>query len=81
MEKSIFFIYRTILFSAIFILPLSILNAQVTEEDGDWSKKIEILQNTPEAQLMVRTGDIDNLGFGWPANFNPFSGNNTPKSR
>jgi hypothetical protein len=79
MEKSIFFIYRTILFSAIFILPLSILNAQVTEEDGDWSKKIEILQNTPEAQLMVRTGDIDNLGFGWPANFNPFSGNNTPK--
>ncbi len=27
---------------------------------------------------MVRTGDIDNLGFGWPANFNPFSGANTP---
>lgn len=79
MGKSIFFIYSTILFLAIFILPLSILNAQVTDEDGDWSKKLEILQNTPEAQLMVRTGDIDNLGFGWPADFNPFSGNSTPR--
>lgn len=27
---------------------------------------------------MVRTGDIDNMGFGWPTNFNPFSGQNTP---
>lgn len=34
--------------------------------------------NTPEAALMARTGDIDNLGFGWPGGFNPFSGKNTP---
>ena len=27
---------------------------------------------------MVRSGDIDNMGFGWPSGFNPFSGNNTP---
>jgi len=54
------------------------LFAQITDEDGDWTKKYETLQNTPEAALMVRTGDIDNLGFGWPTNFNPFSGNSTP---
>ena len=36
------------------------------------------LCNTREARLMVRTGDIDNLGFGWPAGFDPFTGNNTP---
>ncbi len=54
------------------------LQGQVTDEDGDWANHHETLQNTPEAALMVRTGDIDNLGFGWPANFNPFSGNSTP---
>lgn len=32
----------------------------------------------PEADLVVRTGDINNLGFGWPANFDPFSGQSTP---
>ncbi len=28
---------------------------------------------------MVRAGDIDNLSFGWPENFDPFSGNSTPR--
>ncbi|HMK20926.1 MAG TPA: OmpA family protein [Terriglobales bacterium] len=27
---------------------------------------------------MVRTGDINNLGFGWPKNYDPFSGKSTP---
>jgi hypothetical protein len=54
------------------------LFAQITPNDGDWSDRYVILHNTPEAEYMVRTGDIDNLGFGWPANFDPFSGNNTP---
>ena len=31
-----------------------------------------------EADLVVRTGDIDNLGFGWPVDFDPFSGASTP---
>ena len=26
----------------------------------------------------MRTGDINNLGFDWPAGFDPFSGNSTP---
>ncbi|MGA9811873.1 MAG: OmpA family protein [Terriglobales bacterium] len=32
----------------------------------------------PEADLLVRTGDINNLGFGWPEGFDPFSGESTP---
>ena len=50
----------------------------LSTQDGDWSQQSAILANTPEADLMVRTGDIDNLGFGWPPAFNPFSGNTTP---
>ncbi len=48
------------------------------DENGDWSEQFVMLYNTPEAELMVRSGDIDNLGFGWPSEFNPFSGNSTP---
>ena len=50
----------------------------ITEEDGNWSDKYVTLTNTSQAQLMVRVGDIDNLNFGWPASYNPFSGNSTP---
>lgn len=32
----------------------------------------------PEADLVVRTGAISNLGFGWPTGFDPFSGRSTP---
>jgi hypothetical protein len=54
------------------------LSAQtVTPEDGNWSLKHVEMSNTPEAAFMARTGDIDNLGFGWSAGFNPFSGNST----
>ena len=58
-------------------LPLLSL-AQITETDGDWTAKYATLANTPEAELMIRTGDIDNLGFGWPIGFDPFSGSSTP---
>ncbi|THH34578.1 Ig-like domain-containing protein [Neolewinella litorea] len=58
------------------LLP-SLLLSQVTDNDGDWAEHYVTLSNTPEAELMVRTGDIDNLGFGWPADFDPFSGNST----
>jgi PKD repeat protein len=46
--------------------------------NGDWSAQHTILLNTPEADFMVRAGDIDNLGFGWPTGFDPFSGYSTP---
>jgi outer membrane protein OmpA-like peptidoglycan-associated protein len=31
------------------------------------------------ANIVVRVGDIDNLGFGWTEGFDPFSGENTVK--
>jgi outer membrane protein OmpA-like peptidoglycan-associated protein len=34
--------------------------------------------NGPEGDLVVRSGDINNLGYGWPAGFTPFSGKSTP---
>jgi outer membrane protein OmpA-like peptidoglycan-associated protein len=40
--------------------------------------KTERTVGGPEADLLVRTGDINNLGFGWPAGFDPFSGKSTP---
>ena len=48
-----------------------------TETDGNWNKQLEILSNTPEADLMIRVGDIDNLGFKFDPDFNPFSGRST----
>jgi len=45
----------------------------------DWALKYERTENGPEADLVVRTGDINNLGFGWPQGFDPFSGNSTPQ--
>jgi outer membrane protein OmpA-like peptidoglycan-associated protein len=50
---------------------------QNTAADGDWAKQLVILKNTPEADLMIRVGDIDNLGFGWSEGFIPFSGRST----
>ncbi len=50
---------------------------QNSKADGDWSKQFVTLKNTPEADLMIRVGDIDNLGFGWAEGFNPFSGKAT----
>ncbi len=44
----------------------------------DWALEYERTENGPEADLVVRTGDINNLGFGWPKDFDPFSGESTP---
>ena len=35
------------------------------------------MSSTPEAEFMIRSGDIDNLGYGWAEGFNPFSGRST----
>ncbi|HEV2222460.1 MAG TPA: OmpA family protein [Candidatus Acidoferrales bacterium] len=44
----------------------------------DWPLEYERTVGGPEADLVVRTGDINNLGFGWPPGFDPFSGQSTP---
>ncbi|MBI3259748.1 MAG: OmpA family protein [Ignavibacteriae bacterium] len=48
--------------------------AQITPNDGDWKSNSVTLKNTSEADVMIRIGDIDNLGFGFPSDFNPFTG-------
>ena len=72
MKNSIiyFFILSVIIFS------VSVL-AQTIQNDGDWAKQYVTLSNTPEADYMIRIGDIDNLGYGWAEGFNPFSGKST----
>jgi outer membrane protein OmpA-like peptidoglycan-associated protein len=57
---------------------LSSFSQRNTQNDGDWSKQFFVLKNTAEAELMIRVGDIDNLGFGWNEDFTPFSGKSTP---
>lgn len=63
---------RTILLSALFITFSFTLPAQNTARDGDWARKQVVLKNTPEAEVMIRVGDIDNLGFGFAEDFDPF---------
>ncbi len=48
-----------------------------TTNDGSWAKQFETLRGTPEADIMIRVGDIDNLGFGFEEGFNPFCGRTT----
>jgi len=43
----------------------------------DWPLEYERTVDGPEADLVVRTGDINNLGLGWPKGFDPFSGQST----
>lgn len=45
----------------------------------EWQQTHRVEKNGPEADLLVQVGDIDNLGFGWPDGFDPFSGESTPK--
>jgi hypothetical protein len=67
--------------SLIFTLIMITANSQSNRDEinGDWAAQNVSLTNTPEADIMVRVGDIDNLGFGWPGGFDPFSGASTPQ--
>ncbi|MCX7034197.1 MAG: OmpA family protein [Arenimonas sp.] len=46
--------------------------------DDTWQQASATTRDGPEADLVVQLGDIDNLGFGWPEGFTPFSGRSTP---
>ncbi|MBE0663282.1 MAG: carboxypeptidase regulatory-like domain-containing protein [Bacteroidales bacterium] len=46
----------------------------VYDKVDDWKKKRVIMKNTPDAELMVRVGDIDNINSGFAQGYNPFSG-------
>jgi len=49
-----------------------------TSKPAPWSATSERTVGGPDADLVIRTGDINNLGFGWPQGFDPFSGQSTP---
>ena len=60
----------------VFLTFLVRVNAQVktASADTDWKQQQAVLKNTMEADFIIRLGDIDNLGFGWPESFDPFCG-------
>ncbi len=66
------------LFIASFLLIHASLNlhAQVktVSADVDWKSQEAIVKNSQEAEFIIRVGDADNLGFGWPVGFDPFCG-------
>ena len=46
--------------------------------DPAWSLSYERVENGPEGDLVVRVGDVDNLGFGWGEDkLDPFTGAQT----
>ncbi|MBL9155751.1 MAG: OmpA family protein [Verrucomicrobiales bacterium] len=65
------------LLPALLVSTLAVLHARETQTDGDWSLQTVSLRDTPEAEVMIRIGDIDNLGFGFADDFNPFTGRPT----
>lgn len=68
---------KALLLLSIVIAALNSYAQRQTENDGDWSSQYLVLKQTAEADLMIRVGDIDNLGFGFDEDFNPFSGKST----
>lgn len=71
------YLTRMIAVSVLFTL-VGLSAAQAPNTPAAWATKQERTVNGPEADLLVRTGDINNLGFGWPTGFDPFSGKSTP---
>lgn len=42
-------------------------------DNGDWDAEFITLRDTSEAELMVRVGSINNVGFGFEDGMNPFT--------
>ncbi len=80
-SKSPFNASSTLLITLLSILILGVSGPPATPPPGlppGWANQTERVVGGPEADLVVRTGAIDNIGFGWPRNFTPFSGQSTP---
>jgi outer membrane protein OmpA-like peptidoglycan-associated protein len=56
-------------------------SAVPTVDRARWGDQEERIEGGPEADLVVRVGAINNLGFGWPEGFDPFTGRSTPAHR
>ena len=51
--------------------------AEAAPVDG-WPTPDKVERDGPDAELVIQVGDLDNFGFGFPEDFDPFSGNSTP---
>ena len=67
------------LFFVFMVMCIVHVKAQINtvSSDTDWTNQQVTLKNTLEADYIIRTGDVDNLGFGWPEGFDPFCGRMT----
>lgn len=68
---------RIRLFAAGCLLALAV-SGPAAAADETWQQASATTRDGPDADLVVQSGDIDNLGFGWPDGFTPFSGRSTP---
>lgn len=60
--------------AAALVAAVALAQPKTVTEDKDWAKQSAALKGTLEADVIVRVGDVDNLGFGWPEDFDPFCG-------
>ena len=58
--------------------PVTPTSASTTLPGDPWDRVADVVLDDGFAELVARTGDIDNLGFGWPPGFDPFAGGATP---
>lgn len=64
-------------FISIILFPIISFSQQTVTSDKDWSKRATTIIKSMEADFIIRLGDVDNLGFGWPEDFDPFCGRMT----
>ena len=68
---------RRVLVALIVLANFTVVASQTVTSDRDWKTQGASLTGTPEAAFIIRIGDVDNLGFGWPEKFDPFCGRMT----
>ena len=68
---------RHVLVALIVLAHFTVVASQTVTSDLDWKTQSANLKGTPEAAFIIRIGDVDNLGFGWPEKFDPFCGRMT----
>jgi outer membrane protein OmpA-like peptidoglycan-associated protein len=68
---------KIIALSVVFLNSSAVAQVKTVSADTGWDKQQATLTGTMEAEFIIRLGDVDNLGFGWPEGFDPFCGRMT----
>lgn len=69
--------YRLLFFCLLLVASAASAQTRTVSDDKQWDQQLVELKNAGEAELIIRIGDVDNLGFGWPEGFDPFCGRMT----